>query len=144
MRQFHAIYKSTPRKKVVKTLDELKESLATLKASPRGLLEFGDILAGGMPELMSKSLQYYGMMATNLMEAYAYIMFDEIVEYVKNEVQETDAEDDGTSTAPADSSVVVARTCTTSLASILRLYITDEHRNCLIETLAKQISLASD
>jgi hypothetical protein len=144
MRRVHAIYKSTPRKKVVKTLDELKETLATLKATPRGLLEFGDILAGGMPGLMSKWLQYYGMMATNLMEAYAYIMFDEIVEYVKNEVHEDDAEDDGRSTAHADSSVVLARTCTTSLANILRLDITDEHRNCLIETLTKQISLASD
>jgi hypothetical protein len=134
MRRVHGIYKSTPRKEVIKTLDELKETLATLKATPRGLLEFGDILAGGMP----------GLMATNLMEAYAYIMFDEIVEYVKNEEQEDDAEDDGTSTAPADSSVVLVRTCTTSLANILRLDIIDEHRNCLIETLTKQISLASD
>jgi hypothetical protein len=63
---------------------------------------------------------------------------------VKNEVHEDDAEDDGRSTAYADTSVVLARTCITSLANILRLDITDEHRNCLIETLTKQISLASD
>jgi hypothetical protein len=124
--------------KQLSRLDELKEILAILKATPRGLIEFGDILAGGMPALISKLLQHCGLMATNLMEAYAYIMFDEILEYVKNAVHADDAEDDRKSTAHADNSVVLARTCTTSLANILRLDITDEHRNCLIERLTKQ------
>lgn len=88
MRRVHGIYKSTPRKKVAKTLDELKETLATLKATPRGLLEFGDILAGGMPGSISRSLRYYGMVATNLMEAYAYIMFDKLLSMSRTKYKE--------------------------------------------------------
>jgi hypothetical protein len=68
------------------------------------------------------------------MERYAYIIFHEIVEYVKNEVHEDDAENDGRTTAYADSRVVLARTYTIFLANILRLDITDEHRNCLRQT----------
>ena len=76
----------------------------------------------------------YRLKATKLMERYAYIIFHEIVEYVKNEVHEDDAENDGRTTAYANSSVVLARTCTIFLANILRLDITDEHRNCLRQT----------
>jgi hypothetical protein len=65
-------------------------------------------------------------------------------EVIKNEVHEDNAEDDGRSTAHADGTVVLARTCATSLANILRLYITDEHSSYLIGTLTEHISLTSD
>jgi hypothetical protein len=144
-------FKTTSKKKIEKTLNDLKEKQYNLKSVPRGLLEIGDMLAGGIPRRMESSLKKNKLNATKLWENYVDIIFDDIVDVIKDELNFEDDEDNEEGETDEEeipcntnSSIELRRCCIAPLTKILRVDLSDYLRNHFLKVVDENIKAATD